>query len=80
MSGFSINSDNTLEATVANDPVHVRHIVKLGDRYSFALQQNSDWMYYEGDVIHGGYTIRVLLPRLPKEQADAFKAVLAPLP
>ena len=68
------------EATVGNDPVYVAHIIKLGDRYTFSRDQISDWMFLSNDKIHGAYTLRVMLPRLPKEQADGFRASLAPLP
>ena len=80
MSGLSLRDDKRLEATVANDPVYVTHLMKIGDRYAFTVDQISDWMYYRGEMIHGAYTLRVMLPRMPEDQADGFRSVLAPLP
>ena len=69
---------NRFEATVGNEPAYVPGM-KLGDRYSFGREQISDWIYFRGEMMHGAYTLRVMLPRLPKREADQLRAVLAPL-
>lgn len=63
----------------ANEPEHVPY--KLGDQYTFTLDDISDWMWFDDQgFIHGGYTMRVMLPRLPEDQANGLRAQLAPLP
>ncbi|MGE0606712.1 MAG: DUF2314 domain-containing protein [Pirellulales bacterium] len=44
---------------IANDPEFVEDVA-LGDPVSVARDEISDWMYVEGNVLVGGYTIRVL--------------------
>ena len=79
MGDFQLQSDGRFEATVGNDPVYVTGL-NFGDRYAFGRDQISDWMYWEDGHIHGAYTLRVLLPQMPAEQADEFRTILAPLP
>ena len=62
---------------IANDPELV-HTVKSGQRIDVDPERISDWMYFRGDdKIVGGETIRALLPHMPKEEADAYRAMLA---
>ena len=62
---------------IANDPVVVS--LNRDDRYKFSRKQITDWMFWKDGKIHGGYTLRAMLPRLPKEEADELRALLAPL-
>ena len=65
--------------TIDNDPVRLPQI-SLGDRYRFSRDQISDWNYFKDGKLHGAYTLRVMLPRMAKEQADQYRQILAPLP
>ncbi len=63
----------------ANDPVYIDY--KQYDPISFGEESISDWFYYDdAGMIQGAYTIRVMLPELPPEQAEEYRKVLAPLP
>lgn len=48
----------------------------VGAQVEVAAGEISDWMVTREDGIYGAYTLRVLLPRLPKEQQDAYRARL----
>lgn len=76
MSGCDSRDAQRFACTISNDPVDVP--LKLGARYSFDREMISDWMYRENGKIHGGYSIRALLPTMPKDQAEALSAMLAP--
>lgn len=78
MTGCASADAQAFDCVVSNEPVEVP--LKLGTRYQFERTAISDWMYRQDGMIHGGYSIRVLLPTLPVEQADAMAAMLAPLP
>jgi len=78
MTGCKSADAQTFECTVSNEPVQVA--LKLGARVSFDRAAISDWMYRQDGKIHGGYSIRALLPTLPVQQAEDMTAMLAPLP
>ena len=63
---------------ISNDPAVVRK-VRAGQSYEFTREDVSDWMYMKDGKIHGGYSIRALLPSLPKKEADQYRAMLAEL-
>ncbi len=64
---------------VNNDPVDVD--LKPGDAYPFSREAVSDWMIRRDDgKVEGAYTLRVILPRLSKDQADTLRPLLLPLP
>ena len=71
--------ETTLEGLLANEP-HDLPDMKLGDRHRFSVDEIVDWLFVVNGQMHGAYSLRVMLPVLPKEQADAFRAMLAPLP
>jgi uncharacterized protein YegJ (DUF2314 family) len=60
-------SDGMIAGIVGNEPLHVLD-VKLGQRVSAPVDRLSDWMYVHDGVLHGGYTIRALLERMPAEE------------
>lgn len=78
MTGCKSANAQTFDCVVSNEAVDVP--LKLGSRYSFERASISDWMYRQNGKIHGGYSIRALLPTLPAQQAQAMTAMLAPLP
>ncbi len=59
---------------LANDPVNGKKF-KMGDRVEVAKADVEDWMVRTGEVMYGGYTVRVMLKDMPKEQADKLKAM-----
>ena len=63
--------------TVGNRPVHVADM-QLGDRYSFSRGQISDWIYLRGEMMHGAYTLHVMLTRMPARDAEQLRRSLAP--
>ena len=67
--------DGRIEGTINNVPNHVKS-VSHGQRYTFASDQISDWMFYRRGKIVGGYTIRPMLKRLPKERAEQIRRML----
>ena len=66
----------TATCAIANDPQSV-HSVTLGQRIDVNPDHISDWMFRLDGKIKGGETIRVIIPRLPREQADSYRSLLA---
>jgi uncharacterized protein YegJ (DUF2314 family) len=67
-------ANGRLAARLSNDPRHFEG--KAGDRVEFDSEQISDWMFKRDGKIVGGETVRVLLPRMTKEQADELQKQL----
>ena len=57
---------SSVTGTINNEPVDVTTL-KLGQSVSAPLKDVSDWMYVEGGVLRGGYTLRVLLDKMAPE-------------
>lgn len=51
-----------------------------GEPVTFAARDIRDWSFVSGEELVGHYTTRVLLPRLPPEQAEALKSMFAENP
>jgi len=49
---------------------------KPGDRVRIAEADIVDWTYRKGGVMQGGFTNRVLLGRMPADEAAAYRAYL----
>ncbi len=64
---------------INNKPGIVKN-VKLGDRYSVAIDEISDWMFVRNDLMHGNYTSRVLFPLMDPDEAQLMKSQMAALP
>ena len=79
LNGIVQIDETTFEGLLANDPSALPDL-KMGDRYRFTHEQIVDWLFVANGQMHGSYTLRVMLPKLPKAQADQFRAMLAPLP
>ncbi len=54
--------------------------VSEGDRVSFVEADIRDWSFVRGEELIGHYTTRVMLPRLPPDQADALKSMFGENP
>jgi uncharacterized protein YegJ (DUF2314 family) len=50
-----------------------------GQVYEAPIEAVTDWMHLRGGQMHGNYTLRVLLPKMPQEEARKYAAHLAPL-
>ena len=58
---------------VGNEPVYT-NAIELGDTITVDPSKITDWMYYENNLIVGGYTIRVLRDSLSEEEKAQFDA------
>ena len=54
--------------------------VNAGDTVEFAEPQIVDWAFFSGEKLYGHYTTRVMLPKLPPEQADAMRSMFGENP
>ena len=68
--------DGMIRATVGNTPKNVTY-VKFGQRIEFDETQVSDWMYRRDGKIVGNFTMRPLLSRMPPDEAEHYRAMLA---
>ena len=57
---------------IANEPQTVK-LVDIGQKVNFGPDIVTDWSYDHNGVKQGAFTLRVLLERMPKEQADYYK-------
>lgn len=57
---------------IANEPRRVK-IVNFGQKVNFGKELISDWSYNHNGVRQGSYTLRVLLNRMPKAQAEYYR-------
>lgn len=51
-----------------------------GDVVEFSESQVKDWAFFSGEKLYGHYTTRVMLPKLPPEQAETLRAMFADNP
>ncbi len=66
-------TEDGYRGVVANNPEFVK-TVSLGENLSFSHSDISDWAYVDSSgVRQGSYTLQVILPRLPKEQAEKYR-------
>jgi uncharacterized protein YegJ (DUF2314 family) len=63
-----------MRGTLLNQPEQVA--AKPGDRVEIAEGDIVDWTYRKGRVMQGGFTNRVLLGRMPADEAAAYRAYL----
>lgn len=68
--------DGKIFGTINNVPKNLKNI-RLGQRIEIPEPLVSDWMYHRSGKIVGGYTIRALLKRLPRDEAARLRAMLA---
>lgn len=66
--------DGKFIGLLANDPVNGNQY-KMGDPVTVADADVEDWMVRSDDAIYGGYTARVALESLPKEQAEKYRVM-----
>lgn len=68
--------DGVFTGKIDNDPDMV-HTVKLGQEITAPRSEIADWMYFEGDKMHGNYTLRVLMKQMPAAEAEQYRRMLA---
>ena len=64
------------KGVISNKPAVVRK-VREGQSYEFTREEVSDWMFMKDGKIHGGHTIRALIPTLPPKEAAQYREMLA---
>lgn len=64
---------------IANRPVYVKDL-RQGATYRAGSAMITDWSYYSGGLMHGGYTTRVSLKELTPAEVQRLGLRLAPLP
>ncbi len=64
---------------LANAPALLEDL-KEGDVVTFAEADVTDWAFFSGERLYGHYTTRVMLPRLPAEQAEAMRSMFGENP
>ncbi len=71
----NVRVDGTgFEGEIANDPQVVP--LKLGDRWRGGLDQLSDWTFFSEGLMQGNFTLRAMLPRMPKAQREQARVML----
>jgi len=71
VSDIAIN-DAGFVGYIANEAKTVK-IVNLGQKVNFGPDIVTDWSYDHNGVKQGAFTLKVLLKRMPKDQADYYK-------
>jgi len=61
---------------IISDTPAITTKVRLGDSVAIDRADITDWMYGNDSVLHGGYTIRVILSRMSKEEKAKVEADL----
>lgn len=61
------------------DPLHLGDL-REGAIVSFDESQIVDWTFLRGEEAIGHYTTRVMLPRLPRDQAEGLRSMFADNP
>lgn len=64
--------DAGFEGYIANEAKTVR-LVNIGQKVNFGPDIVTDWSYDHEGVKQGAFTLKVLLKRMPKVQADYYK-------
>ena len=64
-------SGGRMTGVLVNQPEYTDH--RLGDRVNIAEADIIDWAYFRGAVMQGAFTNRVLLDRLPPEEAEQLR-------
>jgi uncharacterized protein YegJ (DUF2314 family) len=71
-----VRRNGKLFGTINNDPNTVQS-VKFGQEIEIPDKAIADWMYLREDKIYGNFTLRPLLKKMSKRQADALRTQLA---
>jgi uncharacterized protein YegJ (DUF2314 family) len=67
--------DGKIFGTINNVPKNLKKI-RFGQRIEIPEPLISDWVFHRSGRIVGGYTIRALLKRMPRDEAARLRAML----
>ena len=59
---------------IVSDTPRETQVVKIGDRPVITENDIVDWLYGKDSILHGGYTLRLIYSRLPKDELEKEKA------
>ena len=62
---------------IANEPVNLTNLHK-GSTWRLNQAEISDWYFVRNGLLHGAYTLRVMLKRMPPADAERLRKQLAP--
>lgn len=62
---------NVYAGIVNSNPMYTK-LVKYDEIVEFKLEDVADWMYFKGNLLIGGYTIRVLRDRMSNKERENF--------
>lgn len=65
---------DTIHGEIANEPQNVPH--RLGERWSGDRALVSDWTWLSDGLMQGNFTLRAMLPRMPRSQREPLRAML----
>ena len=68
-------ADGLFTGSIDNTPEVVSN-VKMGQQITVKKTEISDWLYMKNGKMYGNYTVRVLLPKMPPEDAAKIRAML----
>jgi uncharacterized protein YegJ (DUF2314 family) len=68
-------ADDQFEGRLVNEPLYVQDL-RLGDHVIVKLDEISEWIIIDGDLLLGGFTIHVLRDRMTDEERTQFDAGL----
>jgi uncharacterized protein YegJ (DUF2314 family) len=63
-----------VEGVIANEPVHVP--LRLGEAWRGRVEQVVDWTFLCEGRMQGNFSLRAMLPRMPKRQQQQFRGML----
>lgn len=66
----------TITGNISGRPRDVANLVG-GQKVTIISKDITDWGFVRRGKLEGYYTLRALLPRLPKQQADHYRSILA---
>ena len=72
-------ADGEFTAKIGNEAGMVEG-VKMGDEVTRPKDEITDWLYLKDGLMHGNYTMRVLLPEMDPAEAEMWESRMAPLP
>jgi uncharacterized protein YegJ (DUF2314 family) len=67
--------DSKIFGVINNEPNTVKSVT-FGQRVAVMDEQITDWLFMRNDKMVSNYTLRPLMKRMPKDQADLLRAKL----
>lgn len=73
--GEIVRNGDRLSGIIKNDPNYALQVAR-GQRYEFNQADISDWLFTRNGKVVGNQTVRPMLPRMPKDEADRHREML----